>query len=176
MENRPNGPHLCVVYPLAGPSIVSMLDRPGSVLGSIHLRSDLARKVIKQVANAVELIHGTGFVHGDTEVYLHFGEPATEDVVNLDHTPLGPHVPPHVVASIDNAYLTNPTYLQEDTLLIDFGQSFEVSTSVSKDNYEPATVLHYQSPIRNFNRCCYLPRPHRSNTNWRVLEVKMNHH
>ena len=63
-ENGPNGSHLCLVSELAGPSILSMSNSPGRVIGSRRLRSDLARKVAKQVVDAVELMHTAGFVHG----------------------------------------------------------------------------------------------------------------
>jgi len=63
-ENGPNGSHLCLVSELAGPSILSLSDSPGRVIGSRRLRSDLARKVAKQVTCAVELMHTAGFVHG----------------------------------------------------------------------------------------------------------------
>jgi len=56
----PNGTHLCIISRFAGPSLLSM-----SKLGwSKRLRGDLARKVAKQVATVVELMHFTGFVHG----------------------------------------------------------------------------------------------------------------
>jgi serine/threonine-protein kinase SRPK3 len=64
MEEGPNGVHLCLVYPFAGPSVRSMLDSPGRVSGSRRLRADLARKVAKQTATAVDLFHCAGLVHG----------------------------------------------------------------------------------------------------------------
>ena len=60
----PNGSHFCLVYQLAGPSILSMSFSPGRVAGSRRLRKDLAKKVAKQLACAVELMHNCGFVHG----------------------------------------------------------------------------------------------------------------
>lgn len=69
-ENGPNRSHLCLVSQLAGPSILSMSDCPGRVIGSRRLRGDLARKVAKQVACAVELMHTAGFVHGGSSQVL----------------------------------------------------------------------------------------------------------
>ena len=60
----PNGSHFCLVYRLAGPSILSMSFSPGRVAGSRRLRKDLAKKVAKQLACTVELMHDSGFVHG----------------------------------------------------------------------------------------------------------------
>ena len=42
----------------------SMSDSPGRVSGSKRLRADLARKVSKQTARAVDLFHAAGLVHG----------------------------------------------------------------------------------------------------------------
>ena len=68
----PNGTHLCLVSQLAGPSVfaMSLFGCEGRNEGSRRLRSDLARKVAKQVATAVELMHSAGLVHGSTsELY-----------------------------------------------------------------------------------------------------------
>ena len=186
-ENGPSGSHLCLVYDLCGPSILSMSDSPGRVAGNRRLRSDLARKVAMQVASVVKLMHTAGYVHGgswslsrkraglslqniyfsdltisnilfriaenvkswsDSEVYLNFGHPETETMATRDHSPLGIHVPAHLVAPIDNALLTNPNLLQEEIVVIDFGQSFCISRLPT--DYEPATVPHYLSPEARF--------------------------
>lgn len=60
----PNGSHHFLIYPLAGPSILTMSDSPGRVAGSRRLRADLARKVAKQTATALHHMHCTGVVHG----------------------------------------------------------------------------------------------------------------
>jgi serine/threonine-protein kinase SRPK3 len=60
MEKGPNGSHLCLVYQLAGPSILSI---SGAMTGG-RLRKDLAKKVAKQLVCAVALLHAVGFVHG----------------------------------------------------------------------------------------------------------------
>jgi serine/threonine-protein kinase SRPK3 len=64
VEPGPNGRHLCLVSPFAGPSVLSMTDCPGRMSGSRRLRGDLARKVAKQAAVAVDFMHTAGFVHG----------------------------------------------------------------------------------------------------------------
>ncbi|KAJ3506819.1 hypothetical protein NLJ89_g6654 [Agrocybe chaxingu] len=174
IENGPNGSHLCLAYQFAGPSVLSMSDCPGRVIGSRRLRKDLARKVVKQVACAVEIMHNAGFVHGDLttsnilfrvaghvqdwsdrEVYLNFGHPETEKIAIYDRSPLGPHMPLKLVVPIEDAYLTNSAILREDILLIDFGQSF--STSRPPVGYEPATMPHYLSPEARFEGRIGLP-------------------
>lgn len=60
----PNGTHLFLVSPFAGPSIRVMSDCPGRVSGSRRLRAGLARKVAKQIVTAVDFMHSSGVVHG----------------------------------------------------------------------------------------------------------------
>ena len=60
----PNGSHLILISPLAGPSFLAMSDSPGRVSGSRRLRGDLARKVAKETAKAVYCMHRAGWVHG----------------------------------------------------------------------------------------------------------------
>jgi serine/threonine-protein kinase SRPK3 len=60
----PNGSHLCLISPFAGPSVLSMAQCPGRVSGSRRLRGDLARKVAKEMAAAVELLHSARIIHG----------------------------------------------------------------------------------------------------------------
>ena len=60
----PNGSHLFLIFPLAGPSILAMSYSPGRTAGSRRLRADLARKVAKQVAITMYHMHCTGVVHG----------------------------------------------------------------------------------------------------------------
>ena len=64
IEEGLNGAHLCIVYQLAGPSLHSMTSAPWRAAGSRRLRGNLARKVAKQIASAVKLIHSAGVVHG----------------------------------------------------------------------------------------------------------------
>jgi serine/threonine-protein kinase SRPK3 len=60
----PNGSHLFLIFPLAGPSILAMSDSPGRTAGSRRLRADLARKVAKQTAMMIHHMHCIGVVHG----------------------------------------------------------------------------------------------------------------
>jgi len=54
----PNGKHMCIVTQFVGASVYAMVTSRG------RLRGDLARKVAKQIANVVELMHSAGLVHG----------------------------------------------------------------------------------------------------------------
>ena len=60
----PNGEHKCIVSPLGGPSVASIIDSPGEVAGTRRLRASIARKAARQLAQAVAAIHDAGFVHG----------------------------------------------------------------------------------------------------------------
>jgi serine/threonine-protein kinase SRPK3 len=60
----PNGTHLFLISPLAGPSVLAMSDSPGRVSGSRRLRGDLARKVAKETTRAIYCMHSAGWVHG----------------------------------------------------------------------------------------------------------------
>ena len=65
IEEGPNGTHLCLVSELAGQSVCAMSFPGGGRLeGSTRLRGDLARKVAKQTATVMELMHSAGLVHG----------------------------------------------------------------------------------------------------------------
>ncbi|KAF8340309.1 kinase-like domain-containing protein [Cantharellus anzutake] len=157
----PNGSHLCLISQFAGPSLFAILECPGRMSGSRRLRADLARKVARQVANAVNLLHLAGIVHGDLtpsnilfqvsdtvhqwsndDVYRNLGGPTLENIV-IHNRPL------QVVAAIDISRLSTPSLLQEDALLVDFGQS--LLTDLPPPNYVPATPLHYLSPNAFFD-------------------------
>ncbi|KZT06982.1 kinase-like protein [Laetiporus sulphureus 93-53] len=167
MEKGPNGVHRCLVSQFAGPSILSMAECPGRVSGSRRLRGDLARKVAKQVATAVECMHSAGIVHGDLtssnilfklssevdkwtddDVYDALGTPEMEEVATRDGSPPGPCAPSQVVAPIDVSRLSSSSLLQENILVTDFGQSFFIKSPPT--GYEPATPLHYLSPEAYF--------------------------
>ncbi|TDL22816.1 kinase-like protein [Rickenella mellea] len=161
LHQGPNGYHLCLISPFAGPS---MAESPGRVSGSKRLRGDLARKVTKQLAAAVELLHSARVIHGDLtpsnvlcqvsdaahkyDVYQTFGNPETEEVVTIDDSPPGPHAPSQIVAPIDFSRLSH-SLLKEDIFLIDFGQSF-FADRPPPDNI-PATPLQYLSPEAFFD-------------------------
>ncbi|KAJ3830468.1 kinase-like domain-containing protein [Lentinula raphanica] len=165
----PNGSHLSLVSSFAGPSIPVMLDCPGRVAGSRRLRSDLARKVAKQIAMSLYCMHRTGVVHGDittsnilfslsphvitgwadADVYNNLGRPETEQVRSHDGKPGPASAPTELVAPIDNANLMNSSLIQESVMLADFGQSYMVA-SPPKD-YTPATLPNYYSPEARFD-------------------------
>ncbi|KAF9783338.1 kinase-like domain-containing protein [Thelephora terrestris] len=165
----PNGSHLFIIFPLAGPSIQAMYDTPGRTIGSRRLRADLARKVAKQTAMMIHHMHCAGIVHGDLttsnilfrlsphvikwsddEVYAHLGDPETEDVRTRDGQPPGLHAPAMLFEPIQNYRMSDSTLLQESVMVSDFGQSYIVASPPS--SYVPGTVLGYQSPEARFER------------------------
>lgn len=64
----PNGTHLCLVHPIAGPSISSLSNTPGQPSGSRRVRCSLAQKFEKQIALALDYLHFEGICHGGMTV------------------------------------------------------------------------------------------------------------
>ncbi|KDR77273.1 hypothetical protein GALMADRAFT_246586 [Galerina marginata CBS 339.88] len=164
-QKGPNGSHLCLVSQFSGPSIRSVVecDSSGRVSGCRRFRGDLARRLAKQVAGAVELMHSAGIVHGDLTtsnilfqvsdevqkwsanyVYQTLGSPEMDEVQTLDGSPPSPFAPQQCIAPIDISLLSSPWFLKEDVILIDFGQSFFANRR--PPDHTPATVFHYLSP------------------------------
>lgn len=84
-------------------------------------------------------------------MYAELGEPRTEEVRTIDGQPCPPCAPAALVAPIDNATLTHPTFLQESVIIADFGQSY-VAASPPLD-YKPATLMNYYPPEARFEGC-----------------------
>lgn len=81
-------------------------------------------------------------------MYAELGDPMTEKVRTLDGQHSSPCAPAELVAPIDNARLTDPSFLHESVILADFGQSFVAASR--PPNYEPATLPHYHPPEARF--------------------------
>ena len=60
----PNGKHLCYVLQPGGPSLFMLSDCPDEIAGTRTLRAPLARKLARQLAKAVSMMHDVGIVHG----------------------------------------------------------------------------------------------------------------
>ena len=60
----PNGAHLCHVSQVGGPSLSAISNSPGKIVGTHRLCASLARKVARQLVNAIGLLHDGGVVHG----------------------------------------------------------------------------------------------------------------
>ncbi|KAH0839399.1 kinase-like domain-containing protein [Lanmaoa asiatica] len=163
----PNGSHLFLISPLAGPSVLAMSDSPGRVAGSRRLRGDLARKVAKETAKAIYRMHSAGWVHGDlttsnilfrvaetvrkwtdAEVYTHLGPLETEEVRTREGQPRGLHAPAVLVAPIENSKFVDASFLQENVMINDYGQSYPIACPPR--DYQPGTVLNYLSPEARF--------------------------
>ncbi|KAF9075286.1 kinase-like domain-containing protein [Rhodocollybia butyracea] len=158
----PNGLHGILILPFAGPSIHSILME--SLDERVKLPGDLGRKVAKQMAIALYEMHRLGFVNGDlttsnvlfrvidpilgwsdAEVYHYLGDPLTDEVKSTSGDPCGPHVPRELVQPVDHLIFFEQTLLlQENIVVIDFGQSYEVASPPK--NYRPGTKMNYTSP------------------------------
>ena len=66
MIDGPNGTHLCLVSRPGGPTLSTLSNSPGEIAGSRRLRAPLARKISRQLARAVSMMHDVGIVHGGT--------------------------------------------------------------------------------------------------------------
>ncbi|KAI0936616.1 hypothetical protein AcV5_004707 [Taiwanofungus camphoratus] len=107
-----------------------MSECPGRVSGSKRLRGDLERKVARQVATAVDLLHSCKMIHGDLtpsnilfrvsdqvhrwsvdNIYEILGSSELEEVVTCSGSPPGPLEP--------ISQLSVSSFLQEGILLID---------------------------------------------------------
>ncbi|EIM91651.1 kinase-like protein [Stereum hirsutum FP-91666 SS1] len=90
----------------------------------------------------------------DTYINAYFGPPEIEPVrLRPPHQdePLGPHVPPELVAPIADSLMRDLMYVQESVVLIDFGQSFSIdSNGVPPKDYQPGTSLNYLAPETYF--------------------------
>lgn len=80
----PNGTYLCYALQLGGPSLSAISDSPGEIPGTRRLRAALARKLARQLAKAVSLMHSVGVVHGGT---LNARRPKVVLTARLDITP-----------------------------------------------------------------------------------------
>ena len=84
----------------------------------------------------------------DAEIYARLGDPVLESVITRDGKPPGPHAPAMLVASVQNDTMSHTSFLQETTIISDFGQSYV--SSCPPPSYEPGTLINYQSPEARF--------------------------
>jgi serine/threonine-protein kinase SRPK3 len=66
-EVGPNGTHTCLVSSVGGPNLQWTYWQ-----GLGRYRSDLARKICRQVAETLQLIHNSGYVHGGKHLYVYY--------------------------------------------------------------------------------------------------------
>ena len=68
----------------------------------------------------------------------------TEEVETLDSSLPGPHAPRELVQPVSNYDISSPSFLEENIVVADFGQSYDITAPPK--GYKPATALHYFSP------------------------------
>jgi serine/threonine-protein kinase SRPK3 len=68
----------------------------------------------------------------------------TEEVETLDSSLPGPHAPRELVQPVSNYDISSPSFLEENIVVADFGQSYDITAPPK--GYKPGTVLHYFSP------------------------------
>ncbi|KAJ7766733.1 kinase-like domain-containing protein [Mycena metata] len=148
-----NDIHRFLISRLAGPSVLAMSDSPGRISGSRRLRADLAKHVAKHTAETIRTLtiqrmHSAGFVHGDiTTSNILFR--VTDNVTKWSADEVCSILrPPETDDPIANSIITNPSFVQERTILVDFGQSYAVDNR--PEDYEPGTAMHYLAPETRF--------------------------
>ncbi|KAI5867704.1 kinase-like domain-containing protein [Durotheca rogersii] len=142
----PNGTHYVFVYPVLGPRVSRLIH-----LGSSGDPGAVLRRISSQTTEAMALLHSIGICHGDfrpanilvqisgldglseEEVLDILGEPKLNNVVTLSgdayNLSTGPR---YLVYPVNwNAVVASPrgsALIVEKASLIDFGESFDVST------------------------------------------------
>ncbi|KAL8795943.1 MAG: hypothetical protein Q9195_001687 [Heterodermia aff. obscurata] len=137
----PNGAHLCLVSQAGGPNISMISDSPGEIGGTRRLCASLARKLARQLVDAVGFLHDRGVVHGDitprnvllrlrgidtwsTEsIYKQLGPPMKEDVFSFSGGKPDDCAPQYLVESVSFSQLDSH-YISHQALLIDLGEAF----------------------------------------------------
>ncbi|ETS80605.1 hypothetical protein PFICI_08134 [Pestalotiopsis fici W106-1] len=157
----PNGQHDCLVTEVAGPSIYELYNVPGHgyAAGARRLRVDIARKIIRQVVEAVHFLHSLEICHGDltpsnvllslrsmtdwteAEVYERFGTPSTVKLVKASKSSSDNSAPEYVV---EPASMPDAKYFTHDALLVDFGESFPFSKPPSPGDI--GIPVRYRAP------------------------------
>ncbi|KAM0800808.1 protein kinase [Usnea florida] len=166
MIDGPNGTHLCFVSRLGGPSLSTLLNSPGEIAGTRRLRAPLARKISRQLARAVSMMHDVGIVHGDitaknillqlkgidtwpTEtIYQQFGRPVREEVFTSSGQKPDLSAPRYLVESASFSGV-DVEYFSEQALLIDLGEAFPES---SPPSHGVGTPISYCSPELIFEK------------------------
>lgn len=62
--DSPNGRHLCLVLPIAGPNLRAFNERQGSTAAGRRMQAGIARRIAKKIVEAVEYLHLQGVCHG----------------------------------------------------------------------------------------------------------------
>ncbi|KAI1414805.1 kinase-like protein [Hypoxylon sp. FL1857] len=152
----PNGVHLCLVFPLLGPSVRLMWGR---------LAKSTRHRVCRQAASGVAFLHEQGICHGDltlsnilfelhdiqtwseAQIYDYFGAIRTAEL-RLHNGSYSEHGPKEVVRALEFTKIED--HLLGNIRIIDFGQSF----SANEPPTELGTPLFYFPPELCFG---YLP-------------------
>ncbi|KAI0841695.1 kinase-like protein [Hypoxylon sp. FL0890] len=129
----PNGTHLCLVFPLLGPSLKRMWKR---------LSKSSRHRVCRQIASGLTFLHEQGICHGDltpsnilfelrdiqtwseAQIYDTFGDIRTEEL-RLHNGSYSEHAPKEVVRAVEFTNLED--HLLDNIRIIDFGQSYNAN-------------------------------------------------
>ncbi|KAF2860321.1 kinase-like protein [Piedraia hortae CBS 480.64] len=154
----PNGTHTCTVTDVFGAPVGKCLDNGGDLL-----IASAARRLQRQVLEAVECLYQHDIVHGDVytgniawkarglnefteEEFLRlFPYALTKEVKSKDGSPLPPNVPKYLVM---HGYNPTQSWNEDDIMLIDFGQAFYLAsppaTLATPICYRPPEVVFHE--------------------------------
>ncbi|OAA63476.1 Protein kinase-like domain protein [Niveomyces insectorum RCEF 264] len=143
--SSPNGTHVCLVYPVLGPTV----DNAERIFQDEEKSSDILRHISQQTVQALATLHTSRICHadfrpsnillelncldglGEEEVMSLLGEPETTEIyIRKDShpTPEVPYAPKYLVYPVefeDSECLANPPRIR----IIDFGQAFQIDES-----------------------------------------------
>ncbi|KAK3674654.1 hypothetical protein LTR78_005376 [Recurvomyces mirabilis] len=162
----PNGEHDCLISEVAGPSLRNVYNVYGAgfTAGARRLRFDVARKAIRQLAEAVGFLHTGRVCHGDLtlpnvllrmkdinrwteeDVYKRLGKPSTTKLIPAAQSESNNSGPEYVV---EPAGLPDAEYLAEDIVLVDFGEAFSFDQPPKPDDI--GIPFMYRAPETMFD-------------------------
>ncbi|KAL3476675.1 kinase-like protein [Aspergillus californicus] len=159
----PNGSHLCLVYPLAGPEVCpinKMVDNPDHLL----------RSIARQAAEAMAALHRAGICHGDfrppnillranyngmseDEILEYFEHPFTARVVtHSGEQSTDPRAPAYLVYPVEYGSRSDDR-ASDQICVIDFGESYKISNPPG----DLGIPLPYTAPEVVFDKKCGPP-------------------
>ncbi|KAG8411412.1 hypothetical protein J3458_015472 [Metarhizium acridum] len=154
-SESPNGTHLCLVYPVVGPTV----DQAALIFEEEQNISSILRTISRSIVEALAILHRRGICHADfrpanvllglqsldgleeEQVLALLGEPEKETIqIQEDSlpTPEIPYAPKYLVYPIDFRD-TSPAFILPRAVVIDFGET-------AAEESPPGIPVNYAAP------------------------------